>query len=109
MKPLPSIIGDPRREALTIMAEECAEVIKEVCKMDRFGIDHVGPKTGSGIPAHDFLAHEVGQLYAMIEIARRAGLLSTLELNNGVRVKQEKLKAWSNLPSDWIDMLPLFK
>ncbi len=102
MKPLPSIIADPAIEALVILGEECAEVIKEISKIQRFGIDHVGPTSGSGVPARAFLAHEVGQLYAMIEIAQRAGLIPAGAFTNGVRDKREKLAVWSNLPADWI-------
>lgn len=106
MNPIPSIIGDPVVELLVILGEECAEVLKEISKMQRFGVNHVGPGDGtatySGAPARDFFAHELGQLQEMIDIARRAGIVSAGPFDNGRRSKRIKLPIWSNLPAEWI-------
>lgn len=54
--PLYEKIGDP----LTCLAEECAEVIQAIMKIQRFGIDSVNPKTG--IAAKDALGLEIVDL-----------------------------------------------
>ncbi len=54
--PLYEKIGDP----LTCLAEECAEVIQAVMKIQRFGIDSVNPKTG--IAAKTSLGNEISDL-----------------------------------------------
>lgn len=104
MKPLSSIIEDPVEETLVILNEECSEVIKEVCKVQRFGLDHVGPAGASAgnVPARAFLAHELGQLQEMIDIARRAGIVASGPFDNGRRDKREKLATWSSLPKEWL-------
>jgi len=58
--PLYEHIGDP----LTCLAEECAEVIQAVMKIQRFGIDSVNPKTG--VSAKDALNLEISDLCVRI-------------------------------------------
>ena len=54
--PLYEKIGDP----MICLAEECAEVIQAVMKIQRFGIDSVNPKTG--ISARFALSLEIADL-----------------------------------------------
>jgi hypothetical protein len=56
---------DVEREALTILQEECAEVIKEVSKILRFGWDSYHPKDPTTTNRMLF-QEEVGQLQHMI-------------------------------------------
>jgi hypothetical protein len=58
--PLYAKIGDP----LICLAEECAEVIQAVMKIQRFGIDSVNPKTG--VSAKDALNLEISDLCVRI-------------------------------------------
>jgi hypothetical protein len=53
-------IGDP----LIKLAEECAEVIQAVMKIQRFGIDSVNPK--NGISCKDSLFSEISDLCVRI-------------------------------------------
>ena len=94
------VITDPVEEVLVILAEECAEVIKEVTKIQRFGLHHTGP--GKNIMAHKALASECGQLLAMIGILKRAGIVTNAELAPAIATKLLKLVDWSNLPVEWL-------
>lgn len=99
---LQAIIDDPKVEALVNLAEECSEVIKEACKMQRFGIDHVGPSAGAGVPARLMLSRELGQLLRVITILRFAGIVDSEEFEEGYAEKAAKLRRWSNLPEAWL-------
>lgn len=94
------VITNPIEEALVILAEECAEVIKEVTKIQRFGLNHTGP--GESITARKALAIECGQLLAMINILKNAGLVTNAELVPAINTKLLKLVDWSNLPVEWL-------
>jgi NTP pyrophosphatase (non-canonical NTP hydrolase) len=82
-------------EALGILQEECAEVIVEVSKIRRFGIDTLHYK--EGIPHSKMLEREVGDVLAMIDILIEQKVLSILDLNKAKIAKKEKLKKWSNI------------
>lgn len=83
------------QEALDILQEECAEVIVEVSKCRRFGLDSVHYKTG--IKHRLMLEQEVGDVMALIEILVDRGLLSEQGLVDAYTAKKEKLKEWSNI------------
>ena len=74
-----------KHELLTIMMEECAEVIVECSKIIRFGND------GSA------LAKELGDLQAMVDLAQKADLVSYTEIEDQIPKKLEKLKSFSDL------------
>ena len=74
-----------RHELLTIMMEECAEVIVECSKIIRFGND------GSS------LAKELGDLQAMVELAQKSDIISYTEIEDQIPHKMEKLKKYSDL------------
>ena len=83
-------------EALTIIQEECGEVIQEVCKVKRFGLDssHLGKLQ------RDKLKKELGDLYAMFYILQKMNFITEGELNTYTYEKLEKLKKYSNLLND---------
>ena len=82
-------------EALGILQEECAEVIVEVSKIRRFGIDSVHYKTK--MTHNEMLEMEVGDVLAMIDILIEQGILDTRSLDEAKAAKKEKLKEWSNI------------
>ena len=82
-------------EALGILQEECAEVIVEVSKCRRFGIDSVHYKTG--IVHAKMLELEVGDVLALVDILVEQGVLNTAELDVARANKKEKLKQWSKI------------
>lgn len=82
-------------EALGILQEECAEVIVEVSKCRRFGIDSKHYTTGM-VHAR-MLEMEVGDVLAMVDILVENNVLSWSELELAKQAKKEKLKKWSNI------------
>jgi len=81
-------------EALVILQEECAEVIQEVSKCFRFGINDLNK---DGIQHSLVLEKEVADMLCMVDILVDQGILDTARLAEGKREKQTKLKKWSKL------------
>ena len=83
------------QEALDILQEECAEVIQEVSKVRRFGLDTLHYKTG--IKHSTMLEMEVGDMLALIDILVEQGILDRDGLEVATENKKEKLKQWSGI------------
>ena len=82
-------------EALGILQEECAEVIVEVSKIRRFGLDTVHHKTGQS--HKEMLSLEVGDVLAMVDILLEQGILVQAELDVAKQNKKDKLRKWSKI------------
>lgn len=82
-------------ETLGILQEECAEVIVEVSKCRRFGINSEHYKTG--LSHNTMLEMEVGDVLAMIDILIEQGVLDSSKLSDAKKSKKEKLKKWSKI------------
>jgi NTP pyrophosphatase (non-canonical NTP hydrolase) len=82
-------------EALGILQEECAEVIQDVSKCRRFGIDNVY-LNGQGTQREN-LAKEVGDVLAMIDVLIEQGVFTQTELDVARVNKKQKLKQWSTI------------
>lgn len=76
-------------EVLTILSEECAEVIQVASKLQRFGVDDVKNKKR--------LQDEVGDLIAVIVILHTLGMVNEKDIQKQVKRKLRKLKRWSNI------------
>ena len=76
---------DTEHEALTVLMEECGEVIQECSKIIRFGADYTR------------LNKELGDLFALIQILDSFGVLNEVEITAQIAAKREKLKFFSNL------------
>jgi len=89
-------MNDDTKEILTILQEECAEVIVEVSKCFRFGPDQM--MEGMDVTNMERLQKEIGDLQAMIEllIDNKVGV-TTQGLKEAKKAKFQKLKQWSNL------------
>ena len=83
------------KEALGILQEECAEVIVEVSKCNRFGLDSHHYKTG--LKHSTMLEIEIGDMLALVDILVEQGVLDLDGLAIAKENKREKLKTWSNL------------
>ena len=81
-------------EALVILQEECAEVIQEVSKCFRFGIDNLNK---DGVLHSTNLNMEVGDMLALVDILVEKGILDFDNLNKAKYNKIEKLKVWSDI------------
>jgi NTP pyrophosphatase (non-canonical NTP hydrolase) len=90
-------MNEDTREILTILQEECAEVIVEVSKCFRFGPDQM--MQGMDLTNIQRLQKELGDVTAMIELLvdKNVGV-SYEEINLAKQEKFEKLKLWSHIP-----------
>lgn len=85
------------REILIILQEEAAEVIQEVSKVQRFGLDstHKSGKTNQLA-----LEQEIGDFLAMVELLRERGIVTDTGLEIAKASKVAKLQQWSNIFGD---------
>lgn len=83
------------QETLDILQEESAEVIVEVSKCRRFGLDSLHYKTGQ--THKKMLATEIGDVLAMVDLLLEQGILDQSELDQAKQAKKDKLKLWSNI------------
>ncbi len=83
------------QEILDILQEECAEVIQNVSKCRRFGLENEYLK-GSGTQREQ-LAKEIGDIMAMIELLKEHGVITQQELDLAKRNKFVKLHQWSHI------------
>lgn len=82
-------------ETLGILQEECAEVIVEVSKCRRFGLNSVHYKTN--IEHSLMLEQELGDVLAMIDILVEQGIVDRTRLGTATLAKKQKLKQWSKI------------
>jgi len=87
-------MNDKQREILVITQEECAEVIQEISKIFRFGIDN---QHKDGMSHQEKLETEVGDLLCMVSLMTQHGLVRSEKVTAAVENKQNKLKQWSKI------------
>lgn len=83
------------KEALDILQEECGEVIVEVSKIRRFGLNSTHYKTG--ITHGAMLETEIGDVLAMIDILVEQSIIDPVAIDFAKEAKKEKLKQWSTI------------
>ena len=83
------------QEILDILQEECAEVIQNVSKCRRFGLENEYLK-GSGTQREQ-LAKEIGDVLAMVDLLKEHGVIQQTELDLAKRNKFVKLHHWSHI------------
>ena len=88
-------MNEKNREALVILQEECAEVIQEVSKCFRFGVDSVNYKTG--LSHKSMLEMEIGDMLALVDILVDQGIVNRDGLAIANENKKIKLQQWSKL------------
>jgi hypothetical protein len=76
-------------EVLTILIEEAAEVQQRATKMLRFGVKEMQP--GQSLSNRARLSDEVGDLMAIIDMAKGIGLIDTFRINKARAEKFIKL------------------
>jgi NTP pyrophosphatase (non-canonical NTP hydrolase) len=87
-------MNDKQKEILVITQEECAEVIQEISKIFRFGIDQ---QHKDGMMHKEKLEQEVGDLLCMINLLTAHGLVRPEAVTQAVENKANKLKQWSKI------------
>ena len=83
------MLNKVQEEILTILQEECAEVIQSVSKVRRFG------EAGN----IEQLEQEIADVLCMINLAYRHGIMVRNEerVQNRITVKEERLKKFSSI------------
>lgn len=87
-------MNEKQREILVITQEECAEVIQEISKIFRFGIDQ---QHKDGMMHKEKLEQEVGDVLCMINLLTIHGLIRPEAVTQAVENKTNKLKQWSKI------------
>ncbi len=87
-------MNDKQREILVITQEECAEVIQEISKIFRFGIDQ---QHKDGMMHREKLEQEVGDVLCMINLLTAHGVIRPEAVTQAVENKSTKLKQWSKI------------
>ncbi len=87
-------MNDKQREILVITQEECAEVIQEISKCFRFGIDN---NHKSGLPHREVLEQEIGDLLCMLDLCIKNGIVSEVGILEAKVKKVEKLQVYSKI------------
>ena len=89
-------MNEDLREILTILQEECAEVIVDISKCFRFGPDQI--MEGQELTNLQRLEKELGDVEAMIELLQDLKVGVTKQGCFEAKMKKfKKLKQWSNL------------
>ncbi len=78
---------DRLQELMTITMEECGELIQQCSKSIRYNKYYDNEK----------LIEEIGDVYAMIKLLNKYDIVSWDEIEERVKVKNDKLKKWSGL------------
>ena len=86
-----------QEQILIITAEEAAEVIQEISKIFRFGIDEMHK---SGISHRAKLEEEIGDLLCMIDLLFDRGIIEVSNVHKAIQAKKDKLKIYSNIFDD---------
>ena len=87
------MISDDLNERLTLVSEECAEVIQAICKIQRFGYE-ANPETGESKKAQ--LEKEIGQLNLAINMLFAAGDVDRYEVLRNYNLKYTSINQFLN-------------
>jgi NTP pyrophosphatase (non-canonical NTP hydrolase) len=82
-------------ESLGLLQEECAEVIVEVSKCNRFGLNSTHYKTG--LTHLEMLAIEIADVLTLVDYLLEIGILDQSMLEIAKEAKKQKLKKWSKI------------
>jgi NTP pyrophosphatase (non-canonical NTP hydrolase) len=83
------------QEILDILQEECAEVVQNISKCRRFGMDNEYLK-GSGTQREQ-LVQEIGDVMLLVDLLQAYELFTEQELQAAKTRKSIKLAEWSNI------------
>ena len=88
-------MDDRTQEILDILQEECAEVIVEISKCRRFGLESRHYKTD--IEHKEMLEQEIGDVLVMIDLLIEHKVVDQIMINRAKQKKIDKLKIWSSI------------
>jgi len=84
-------------EALGILQEECAEVIVEVSKIRRFGLDTAHFRSDMQHTHRTMLEMEIGDVLALVDILLEQDVIDQSRLDQYKQNKKDKLRKWSKI------------
>ena len=82
-------------EIMTILQEECGEVVVAISKCKRFGVHNLVPDSKESNIQR--LEKEIGDFNAMVELLIDQKLITIEKINEYKNAKFDKLRKWSNL------------
>ena len=88
------MITERQREIIVITQEEAAEVIQEISKIFRFGIDD---SHRDGMTHRERLTTEVGDLLAMVDLLVDSRVLDPSMIEMAKQAKTHKLRQYSSI------------
>jgi NTP pyrophosphatase (non-canonical NTP hydrolase) len=88
------MITERQREIMVITQEEAAEVIQEISKIFRFGIDD---SHRDGMTHRQRLTTEVGDLLAMVDLLIDSRVLDPSMIEMAKQAKTVKLRQYSSI------------
>ena len=83
------------QEILDILQEECAEVVQNISKCRRFGMENEYLK-GTGTQREQ-LVQEIGDVLLLVELLKAHNLYTDAELEAAMQRKRAKLAKWSKI------------
>lgn len=90
---------DYQIELLTILMEECAEVIHRASKIIRFGFEEIQPGK-EGLTNLERFSAEIGDLFYMIERCKNEGMVDEDEAQHSFERKEKRLAKYMQSEKD---------
>lgn len=85
-------MNDRINNLLVVLAEECAEVIQAICKIQAFGMDSRHPETGVLNDAS--LRQEITDVLTVVDMLYDAEFLSWNDIEGRKELKLERMKRY---------------
>lgn len=89
-----------QQERLVILMEEASEVIKDVCKVLRFGFDDKNPLLEGAITNREHIEREIGDFNNAVRMLVAAGDIKASRIKIAEEIKREVISYWSNQPPE---------
>ena len=81
------------KEIMSILQEECAEVIQAISKVKRFGIDEMFEDRSN----RERLEDEIGDAMCLIGLLIDEGIVDEKRIESAAKNKLDRLKRWSTI------------
>ena len=85
-------MSDHINNLLVVLAEECAEVVQAICKIQAFGMDSRHPETG--VPNDASLQQEIADVLTVVDMLHDADFLSWSKIEERKELKLERMKRY---------------
>lgn len=89
-----------KEQLLIILAEECSEVIKDVTKSLRFGLDDINPSDNHNKTNRENISNELCDLIAVAKMLLNEGYIDDYLDDVKIEKKQNKVEKYLNYSKD---------